>query len=83
MSTALKSEIAETIETEIQPQADALEQSAAEQKTKIQERVNKLSEAIRSGNQALPGDTDRRDRASGQRLQVREIDDGEGQRRLG
>jgi hypothetical protein len=53
MSTALKSEIAETIETEIQPQADALEKSAAEQKTKIQERVNKLSEAIRSGNQAL------------------------------
>jgi hypothetical protein len=53
LSTSLKSEIAEIIDTEIQPEADALEKSAAEQKPKIQNLVNKLSDAIRLSNQPL------------------------------
>src|SRR5262245_12042465 len=52
-STSLKSEIAEIIETELQPEAHALEQSAGEQKSRVQSIVNKLSDAIRASNQPL------------------------------
>ena len=45
-----KSKIQQYLETEIQPKADALKKSEAEQKPKIQEVINKLSDAIRAAN---------------------------------
>jgi hypothetical protein len=51
--TSVKSDIAETIDSEIQPKADALEKDAVEQKQKMQALVNKVSDAIRASNQPL------------------------------
>jgi hypothetical protein len=51
--TSVKSEIAETLDSEIQPKADALQKDASEQKQKMQALVNKVSDAIRSSNQPL------------------------------
>ena len=53
MPTATQSKIQDFIDTKIQPAADALQKAAEEQKPKVQDAINKLSEAIKAKNLPL------------------------------